>query len=161
MESALVLIWQLLDARLQRASESAKRVLRAIRLARFMLWLAIVLVLASAAVGIWMPKYFPYAYAVAVVMLVIPLAMLAVLVALPLRAKSVVRLVDQGYPDNAKELLIRVLARKMRDQSIETEELLVETAVNEARKILRRVQNASAPDATPTDAPRDEAPKQA
>lgn len=144
MEGGLALLWQMLDARLLRASEAAKRAVRALRVARALLWLSIVLVLASAAVLIWLPAYFPYAYAVAVLVLCIPLCLLAVLTGLPLRAKSVVRLIDEGYPENARELAIRVLARKLRDQSIATEELLVETAVNEARKVYRRMQEADA-----------------
>ncbi len=134
------LLWELVDGRLRALSESLRRVVRLLRTLRVLLVLAILLVLGSALVGLLWPRWFPIAYALASIVLVIPLILLLVLVVLPLRAKSVVRLVDKGYPENARELAIRVAARKMRDQSIETEELLVETAVNESRKVLRRMQ---------------------
>jgi Na+/phosphate symporter len=95
-------------------------------------------VLASAVVAIAWPAYWPYAYAAATVFLVIPLVILLALVALPLKAKSVVRLIDMGYPANTKEMAIRVAARKLHEQSIESEELLVQTALNESRKLLRK-----------------------
>jgi hypothetical protein len=139
MGKALRLVWRLLDSRLRRLSETLQRLVRTLRWTRRLLWLGIILVLASAAVGIVAPKYFPYAYAVATIFLVLPLAILAVVVGLPLRAKSMIRLIDMGYPSNAREFGIRFLTRKMRDESIETEELLYETALNEAKKYLRKM----------------------
>jgi hypothetical protein len=62
-------------------------------------------------------------------------------VGLPLKAHGVIRLIERGYPGNAREVAIRLAARKLRDESIETEELLVETALNEARKVLRRIRH--------------------
>jgi hypothetical protein len=145
-------LWQLADHSLRRWSERLQRVLRLLRLARFLLILGILAVLGSAAVGLWWPKYFFYAYAVAALFLVVPLALLAFLVALPLRARSIVRLIDRGYPANGRELFIRLLARKVRDESIATEELLFETAVNEGKKVLRRLRDerkASEPPSKP------------
>lgn len=132
--------WGFADNALRAWSERLQKIVRLLRLARNLLILAILVVLASAAVGIWWPQWFPYAYALAVVILCIPLAMLAVLVALPLRARSIVRLIDMGYPANAREMAIRVLARKLHDESIATEELLWDTAVNEGRKWMRKME---------------------
>ncbi len=132
------MLWAMLDAFLLRLSNRLKRVLRTMRLIRFFLVVGVLAVLGSAIVGLLWPRWFPVAYAVGTVFLVIPLILLAGLVALPLRARSVVRLIDQGYPANAKELAIRAVARKLHDESIETEELLVDTALNEGRKLMRR-----------------------
>jgi uncharacterized membrane protein YidH (DUF202 family) len=137
-------LWAMVDERLREASERLQRLLRVLRAAVAFLVVGIVLVLASAVVGLLWPRWFPIAYAVAVVFLILPLVALLMLVYLPLRAKSVVRLIDKGYPGNARELAIRVAARKLRDQSIETEELLVETAINEGRKLMDRAKAKAA-----------------
>lgn len=137
-------LWAMVDERLRELSETLQRIVRMIRGLVVFLAIGVILVLASAVVGLAWPRYFPIAYAVAVVFLVIPLAALLVLAYLPLRAKSVIRLIDKGYPANARELAIRVAARKLRDQSIETEELLVETAVNEGRKLIDRAKARAA-----------------
>jgi hypothetical protein len=137
-------MWAMVDERLRETSEKLQRIVRIIRVLVVFLTLGIVLVLASAVVGLLWPQWFPIAYAVATIFLVIPLIVFLVLAYLPLRAKSVVRLIDKGYPGNARELAIRVAARKLRDQSIETEELLVETAVNEGRKVLERAKARAA-----------------
>jgi hypothetical protein len=134
----------MVDAYLLRLSRRLQRVVRMLRTLRVLLALGILAVLASAVVGLLWPKWFPVAYAVGVVFLVIPLAALAFLVGVPLRARSVVRLIDQGYPANAKELLIRTVARKLHDESIETEELLVDTALNEGRKLMRKLRDEDA-----------------
>lgn len=133
-------LWAMVDERLAELSLKLQRVVRALRLVVFLLVVGVVLVLLAPVVLFVAPQYFPIAYAVSTVMLVLPLVALTVLVALPLRMKSVVRLIDKGYPANAKEIAIRVAARKLHDQSIETEELLVDTALNEGRKAYRRYQ---------------------
>ncbi|HEX9816800.1 MAG TPA: hypothetical protein VGB18_07460, partial [Candidatus Thermoplasmatota archaeon] len=136
--NGLRMLWEWFDGSLRSLSDSLRSILRTLRVVRVLLVVGILAVLASAVVGLLWPRWFSIAYAVASVVLVIPLIALLALVVLPLRAKSVVRLIDKGYPGNARELAIRVAARKMRDQSIETEELLVETAVNESRKVVDR-----------------------
>ena len=143
-------MWAMLDERLLELSLKLQRIVRLIRVAVVALWVAVVLVLLAPVVLFVWPEYFPIAYAVSTVILVIPVAILAVLAGLPLTARSVVRLIDKGYPANAKEIAIRIAARKLHDQSIETEELLVDTAINEGRKILRRVREheAAAPEDT-------------
>jgi hypothetical protein len=144
-------LWGLVDERLRELSERLQRIVRTLRALAFLLTLGVLLVLASAVVGLFWPRWFPVAYAVSTIFLVVPLIGLLVLVLLPLRAKSLVRLIEKGYPGNARELAIRAVARKMRDQSIETEELLVETAINEGRKVVERVKAkaAEAPAADP------------
>ena len=137
-------MWAMVDERLSEISAKLQRIVKMIRALVAFLTVGVVLVLASAVVGLVWPRWFPIAYAVATVFLVIPLVGLLVLAYLPLRAKSVIRLIDKGYPANAKELAIRVAARKLHDQSIETEELLVETAINEGKKVLRRMDEARA-----------------
>jgi hypothetical protein len=132
-------LWDLVDDGLREISRKLQRIVRTLRALVFTLTLGIVLVLASAVVGLFWPKWFPIAYAVSTIFLIVPLVAVLFLCLLPLRAKSLVRLIDKGYPGNARELAIRAVARKMRDQSIETEELLVETAINEGRKIYERV----------------------
>jgi hypothetical protein len=137
-------LWAMVDTTLRRWSEALERLVRTLRLVRVLLWLGIVLVLVSALLGLLVaagkldPKWFYVGHAVATLFLIIPLAALAIIVALPLRAHSVIRLVDMGYPANARELLVRVVARKLHEESIETEELLVDTALNEARKWMRK-----------------------
>jgi hypothetical protein len=137
-------IWAMADARLREASLKLQRLVRLLRALVAFLTLGVLLVLGSAVVGLLWPRWFPVAYALATVFLVIPLVALLVLAYLPLRARSIVRLIEKGYPANARELAIRVAARKLRDQSIETEELLVETALNEGRKVLERAKARAA-----------------
>jgi hypothetical protein len=138
--------WAVVDHTLRRWANALQRILRTLRLARAALVLGIAFVLLSAAAGLavaagWLDlRWFLVAYALASLFLIVPLVALAVLVTLPLRATSVVRLVDMGYPANARELAIRILARKLHEESIETEELLVDTALNEARKVMRRAE---------------------
>jgi len=139
-------LWGVLDGTLRRWSDALQRIVRLLRLVRVLLWLGVVLILASgvlgalAALGVVHVKWFLATYAIASLFVLVPLVAFAVLVGLPLKAKSVVRLVDQGYPENARELAIRVLARKLHEESIATEELLVETAWNETRKAMRRME---------------------
>jgi hypothetical protein len=145
-------LWAMVDERLREASEKLQKVVRLIRVLVVFLTVGILLVLSSAVVGLLWPRWFPIAYAVATLFLVLPLVVFLVLAYLPLRARSVIRLIDKGYPANARELAIRVAARKLRDQSIETEELLVETAVNEGRKILDRAKARAAAQADEAEA---------
>ena len=131
-------LWAMVDDRLAELSAKLQAVVRMLRLAVALLVVAVLLVLASPVVLYLWPEWFPLAYAISTVILVIPIVLLAVLAALPLRMKSVVRLIDKGYPANAKEIAIRVAARKLHEQSIQTEELLVDTALNEGRKLVER-----------------------
>ena len=132
------MLWAMVDDRLAELAAKLQRIVRLLRVAVAMLVVAVVLVLLSPVVLFLAPDYFPIAYAVSTVILVIPIVILAVLASLPLKMKSVIRLIDKGYPANAKEIAIRVAARKLHEESIETEELLVETAINEGRKAIRR-----------------------
>lgn len=134
----LRMMWAMVDERLAEFAATLQRIVRLIRVTLAALVVAIVLVLLAPVVLFVWPEYFPIAYAVSTVVLVIPVVVLTVLVSLPLRMKSVIRLIDKGYPANAKEIAIRVVARKLHDQSIETEELLVDTAINEGRKLVDR-----------------------
>ena len=135
-------MWAMVDERLAELSLRLQRIVRLIRVAVVALWVAVVLVLLAPVVLFVWPEYFPIAYAVSTVILVIPIVILAVVAGLPLKARSVVRLIDKGYPANAKEIAIRLAARKLHEQSIQTEELLVDTAINEGRKLIRRVEAA-------------------
>ncbi|HJQ93153.1 MAG TPA: hypothetical protein VJ874_02585 [Candidatus Thermoplasmatota archaeon] len=137
-------LWAMVDDRLRELSEKLQKVVRLVRVLVVFLTIGVLLVLGSAVVGLLWPRWFPVAYAIATLFLVIPLVALLVLAYMPLRAKSVIRLIDKGYPGNARELAIRVAARKLRDQSIETEELLVETALNEGRKVIGRAKAKAA-----------------
>ncbi|HET6399192.1 MAG TPA: hypothetical protein VFH47_06530, partial [Candidatus Thermoplasmatota archaeon] len=131
---AILLAWRWVDGRLRELSKAAQRFLKLLRLAFGFLLFGILAVVASAVVGLLWPQHFPIAYAVAVLFLLIPLVALTVLVSVPLRMKTLVRLIERGYPANGRELGIRALAMKWRNESIETEELLVETAWNELKK---------------------------
>ncbi len=131
-------VWDSVDGRLARVAGKLRSLVRTLRILAVLLVIGIIAVLASAVVGIWWPEYFPYAYAVSTVVLLVPVIGVLTLIMLPLRMKSVIRLIEKGYPGNARELAIRVAVRKVRDQSIETEEMLVETALNESRKALER-----------------------
>ena len=147
-------IWRAIDGQLLAFSLKLQRIVRTLRILNALLWFGIIVVLASAVVAVVWPEYLRFAFAAAVVFLVIPLLLVTILVGLPLKMRSLVRLIDKGYPENAKELAIRAFARKMRDESIETEELLIETAVNESKKVLRRYRNraeAMAEAAEPTE----------
>lgn len=127
-----------IDRMLRSWSAKAQKVLRRLRVARFFVLLLFLVPLAAAGVAIGLPWFLPYAVAIIAVYVAIPLIGVFFLLGLPLKAKSVVRLIDKGYPANVKELAIRSAARKLHEQSIETEELLVDTALNESRKLLRK-----------------------
>lgn len=139
-------LWAMADERLADASAKLQGIVRMLRLAVGLLVIAVILVLASPVVLYLWPEWFPLAYAISTIILVIPIVLLAFLASLPLRMKSIIRLIDKGYPENAKEIAIRVAARKLHDQSIATEELLVNTALNEARKVMERAKARAAAD---------------
>ncbi len=127
-------IWYKIDETLRSISRTLKKIVRTLRFVRAFLATGILIVFASIVAAFILPEWMPLFYAISMLFLVIPLVMLLALIQLPLMAKSVVRLIDKGYPDNARELAIRLAARKLHEQSIETEELLLDTAINEARK---------------------------
>lgn len=131
-------VWRMLDDNLRSASEMARKVVRAIRITRAGLVILGLLYLSGGPIAFLWPELLPYYIALVAITFTIVFFAGAYLVGLPLKAKSVVRLVDMGYPKNARELGIRMVARKLHEESIETEELLVETAWNESRKMLRK-----------------------
>ena len=137
-------LMRMVDEQLQGLSDSLRRKVRFLRLLRALTVFALVGSLGMAVLGLWRPDLLAYAFAVTVVLLSVPLMFFAVLLSAPLRAKSILRLIDKGYPENAKEIAIRLAARKLRDESIETEELLVETAWNESKKAYRKFQDRAA-----------------
>lgn len=152
------LLWAMVDERLREWSEKLQALVKLLRVARVLLILGILAVLASAVVGLLWPRWFPVAYAIAVVFLVVPLVLCLFLVSLPLKLHGVIRIIERGYPGNAREAAIRLVARKLHDESIETEELLVETALNEARKVMRRIRRDPETDGDAGDGPDDDVP---
>lgn len=148
-------LWRTVDERLRELSAGLQRMLRMLRLARALLWIGVADLLGTAALALatvlgWVSlDWFLIAYAVSTLFLMIPLVALALLVSLPLRLRRIVSLIDQGYPENFREIALRVLARKLHDESIATEELLWDTAVNEARKVARRMQAQDEPEPAP------------
>jgi hypothetical protein len=131
-------LWAKADESIQSFSNSARKLLRMLRLVRFLILLVILTIIGLGVAGIIWPKLLSYFAAAAMIFIAVPYIILYVLVSLPLKAKSVVRLIDMGYPANAKEMAIRFAARKMHEESIETEELLMATAWNESKKMLRK-----------------------
>ncbi len=129
---------RMLDDSLRSASKTAKKVVRMLRLTRALLILVAILYLSGGPIAFLWPNFLPYYIALVAITFTGAFLGLAFLVGLPLRAKSIVRLVDMGYPKNMRELGIRVVARKLHEESIESEELLVETAWNESKKLLRK-----------------------
>lgn len=131
-------VFRMLDDTLKSASQTAKKIVRGIRIARAVMWLLALVYIAGAVFAVLRPEWTPYLLMAALITLALPFMVLAIIVALPLKAKSIVRLVDLGYPKNIRELGIRVVARKLHEESIESEQLLMETAWNESRKMLRK-----------------------
>lgn len=131
-------LWDAIDGSIRSFADGAKKALRMLRLARFLVALVVLTILGLGVAGIIWPQHMPYFAAAAMVFIAIPYIVIYVLLTLPFKAKSVVRLIDMGYPANAKELAIRFAARKMHEESIETEELLVATAWNESKKMLKQ-----------------------
>ena len=123
---------------LRDVSKKAQKIIRRLRLARLLILLLFILPLVAAGLTIWRPQYGPYALALIAVYVAVPLLGVWFLVGLPLKAKSIIRLIEKGYPANAREFAIRAAARKLHEQSIESEELLVDTAINESRKVLKK-----------------------
>lgn len=146
----LMVLWKMLDESLAQLSRRLQGFVRLLRIVRALLIIGVLAVLLSGVLAVLSAlrlldiRYFLYSYALASLFLLVPLAILVVLVGLPLKARSVIRLIDKGYPENAREIAIRVMARKLHDQSIATEELLWDTAVNEGRKVLRRMRRDEA-----------------
>ncbi len=130
--------WRFLDETLAGWSKALQGIVAKIRMLRTIMLLAILAVYGAIVATVVWPEYGLYLLGGAMVILSVPLIAVYFVVSLPLRAKSLVRLIDQGYPANARELAIRATVRKMHDQSIETEEMLVETAWNEAKKAYRK-----------------------
>ncbi len=133
-------VWKVVDDNLRNLNKKLKRILGLIRFAVFFLVLLFLASWAMAAAVIWYPQYAPYLYLGSIIILSIGLIPWIVLVMLPLKMKSVTRLIDKGYPENAKELFIRVVAQKLHEESIKTEELIFDTAINEGKKVVRRMQ---------------------
>ncbi len=138
----LTSLYSLVDERLRAWSKTAKRSLLMLRLTVAVLIITLLGLYGAAVGAIFWPEWIRFWFAGSVVVLSIPLLVLAILVALPLRLKSVTRLIDKGYPGNAREIGLRLAARKLRDESIETEELLAETAWNEGKKAYRKYRPA-------------------
>lgn len=146
-KKGFIALWKSIDKALVAANKKAKRILMLIRIAAVFMVLIILGSWALAGAAIWRPDLAAYFYMGAVVLLSIGLIPWAVIIMLPLKAKSITRLIDKGYPANAKEMGLRVVARKLHEESIETEEMLFETAINEGKKALRKMQARAAADA--------------
>lgn len=131
-------MWLTLDKALRDVSGGLQAKLRKLRQLRAILLTGVIAALALGAGAAWRPELAHYLLAGAIVFLILPHIYLYVILSFPLKAQSVVRLIDQGYPANAREIGIRVVAQKLHDESIETEELLVDTAWNEAKKAYRK-----------------------
>ncbi|MHB8633751.1 MAG: hypothetical protein ACYDBQ_07285 [Thermoplasmatota archaeon] len=138
-------LWKGVDSWLASVAARLQAWVRALRWVRALLvvGLGVLVFTALLAVGAaagWVPlRWFLVGYAISTLFLLVPLVALLAVVNLPLQARSVVRLIDRGYPENFREIAVRVVARKLHDESIASEELLVETAVNEFRKLGRRM----------------------
>lgn len=137
-------LWKMVDEFLQSIASGARKMLRMLRLVRFLIALLILTIIGLGVAGIIWPQHLAYFAAASMVFIAVPYIILYVLVSLPFKAKSVVRLIDMGYPANARELGIRFAARKMHEESIETEELLLATAWNESKKMLRKYRSRAA-----------------
>ncbi len=129
---------RMVDDSLRAASKTARKIVTIIRVTRIALFFLAVLYLSGGPIAFLWPQLLPYYIALVALTFAIAFIGLGILVGLPLRAKSIVRLIDMGYPKNVRELGIRVVARKLHEESIESEELLVETAWNESKKMLRK-----------------------
>ncbi|MGB1587118.1 MAG: hypothetical protein ACPHID_08765 [Thermoplasmatota archaeon] len=122
------------DEKLRSISDSAQKLVGTLRAVRAALVVLTLLYFSGAPIAIVWPQFLPYYFILFSITFATVTLGMAYLVGLPLRAKSLIRLIDKGYPANARELAIRAAARKLNEQSIETEELLVDTAWNEGRK---------------------------
>lgn len=131
-------LWRSLDGALRSVSDGLRSFLRALNVLRVLAILLFLAVLALAVLLFFFPEWTPYVMVGVLVVLALPLLLAFFVLSLPFRAKSFVRLVRMGYPENAKELTIRLVARKLHEESIESERLLVETAWNETRKLAQR-----------------------
>lgn len=131
-------LWRSIDGTLRSVFDGLQSFLRVLNVLRTLALLLFLAVLAVPVLIFFFPHWTPYVVMGILVVMALPLLGVFFLLSLPFRAKSFVRLVRMGYPDNAKELTIRLAARKLHDESIETERLLVETAWNETRKVVQR-----------------------
>lgn len=131
-------LWKQLDDTLHGISRSLQKVVRALTIARVMAIFMALAFVAFAVVLVFYPEWTPYVVVGIVATYAIPFVLMAILLAIPFRWKSVIRLIRKGYPANAEELALRAVARKLRDQSIESERLLWETAWSEGRKMYKR-----------------------
>jgi hypothetical protein len=126
------------DGMLSKVSAKLQKILRILRLAQVGVAFLFLLPIFAAMSTIWFAWMAPYVLILFAVYLAVPLIGVYIILGFPLKASSVKRLVDMGYPANAKEFAIRAAARKLHEQSIETEELLLETAINESKKALKK-----------------------
>lgn len=138
---------RMVDDRMRDINRSLKRSFRMLRLAQVALIVGLLASYAFAVLAIVYPQYAGYFYAGAILLLSTALIPWIALISLPLKLRSIRRLVDKGYPANAREMAIRVVAKKLHDESIETEEMLFDTAINESRKAYRKFKAKQAADA--------------
>jgi len=132
--------WTLAEETLRGMSEALQRKLRFVRQLRALLAVAIVGTYVAVVGAVVWPEQLRFFVALMGISLSAGLVYWHLFISTPLQARSIVRLIDQGYPGNVRELAIRAAARKLHEESIETEELLVETAWNEGKKAYRRFQ---------------------
>ncbi len=130
--------WRAADDVLLSLSKKAQSILRRFMVVRVMAIVFMLMLIAVAVLAVLFPPALPYIVAGLVVASTIPMFLVFLLAGIPFRNRSLVRLIRMGYPANARELAIRAAARKMHEESIETEELLVETAWNESKKALKK-----------------------
>lgn len=130
--------WRSVDGALRSLFDGLRSLLRVLNVSRVLALVLAFLVLGVAVLLVFFPEWTPYVVMGILVVMALPLFGAFVLLSLPFRAKSMVRLIRMGYPDNVKELTVRLWARKLHEESIASEELLVETAWNETRKLYRR-----------------------
>jgi hypothetical protein len=127
-----------LDGSLRKMNKKIRMAFFWMRFAQIFLILAVLASWTCAVGAIYYPDLAGYFYAGAIVLLSIGLIPWAIIVGLPLRLKMLRRMAKQGYAKSAREVGLRAMARKWHDKSIETEELLFDTAINEGRKAYRR-----------------------
>lgn len=143
----IIQVWKQFDDALRDINKKLARALFWMRFGQAFLVLAILASWGFGVAALFWPEWAPYFYLGAIILLSIAIIPWAALISVPLRLKSVTRLIDKGYPENARELAIRAVARKLHDESIETEELLFDTAINEGRKMVRKYKEEQARDA--------------
>lgn len=132
-------VFEALDKALAKGFTTAKKAIRGLKLARFGL-LVLSLLLLGLMVAIFLyPEISPYVQMGFIFLLgIIPFMAIRAGLGKPLKAKSLMRIIDQGHKRTSKELAIRLAVRKLHEESIATEELLVDTALNEGRKAINK-----------------------